>query len=268
MSLTGAQVHEAAMRLHEAERARTQVKSTSLVYPDMDIDDAYAVQHAWVEHKISLGRHVRGRKIGLTSRAMQAAMQIDEPDFGTLLDDMFFDDGSEIEAAQFCDPRIEMELAFVMARPLSGEGVTLLDVLSATDYVIPAVEIIAARTHRIDPDSGQPRNVLDTISDNAANAGIVMGGRPVRPMDVDLRWVGGLLYRNGVLEETGVAAGVLNHPANGVAWLARRFGPLGVNIERGHVVLAGSFTRPVPIRAGDTFHADFGTLGSLSCRFA
>ena len=224
MSLTGAQVHEAAMRLHEAERARTQVKSTSLVYPDMDIDDAYAVQHAWVEHKISLGRHVRGRKIGLTSRAMQAAMQIDEPDFGTLLDDMFFDDGSEIEAAQFCDPRIEMELAFV--------------------------------------------NVLDTISDNAANAGIVMGGRPVRPMDVDLRWVGGLLYRNGVLEETGVAAGVLNHPANGVAWLARRFGPLGVNIERGHVVLAGSFTRPVPIRAGDTFHADFGTLGSLSCRFA
>ena len=273
--LTPQQIREAAGQLHAAEQDRAQIRPTSVTFPGMDVADAYAVQRAWVELKLAEGRRVRGRKIGLTSRAMQDAMKINEPDFGTLLDDMFFDDGAEIDAGQFLDPRIEVELAFVLGKPLAGDQVTLFDVLNATDYVVPALEIIAARSFRVDPESGQARTVVDTISDNAANAGIVLGGRPIKPLDVDLRWVGALLYRNGIIEETGVAAGVLNHPANGIVWLARKFAEFGdkfaehqVVMEPGEVILAGSFTRPVTVSAGDTIHADYGRLGGISCRFS
>jgi 2-oxo-hept-3-ene-1,7-dioate hydratase len=198
---------------------------------------------------------------------MQMTMQIDEPDYGTLLDDMVFEDGSDIEASQFTDPRIEVELAFVLKDRLEGANISIFDVLNATDYVIPALELIAARSYRVDPENGYVRKIFDTISDNAANAGIIMGGRPIKPMDMDLRWVGALLYRNGVMEETGVAAGVLNHPANGIAWIAKRFAPHGIALEPGQILLAGSFTRPVIARAGDTFHADYGPLGGISCHF-
>lgn len=180
---------------------------------------------------------------------------------------MFFADGSSIPIDRFIDPKVEVELAFILGKKLEGEDITLFDVLDATDYVTPSVEIIDARIHRVDPDSGRPRKVMDTISDNAANAGIIMGGRPIRPNDLDLRWVGALLYRNGVIEETGVAAGVLNHPANGVAWLCKKFAPHGISLEPGQVILAGSFTRPVPVSAGDTIHVDYGKLGAISCRF-
>ena len=232
----------------------------------MEIADSYAIQDAWMAMKLAEGRHIRGRKIGLTSRVMQQAMQIDEPDYGTLLDDMFFEDGAVIEAARFTDPRVEVELAFVLERPLAG-NVTLFDVLEATDYVVPAIEIIAARSHRIDPETGRPRGVLDTIADNAASAGVVTGGKRVKPSEVDLRWVAALLYRNGVIEESGVAAAVLGHPANGIVWLARKFAPHGIALEPGQIILAGSFTRPVPVQAGDTFNADYRELGSVSCRF-
>jgi len=265
--LTNEQVQAAAAALDEAERTRTQIRSISLTYPDMDLADAYAVQQAWVDLKLGRGAKVLGRKIGLTSRAMQQAMQIDEPDFGTLLDDMLFDDGADIETAQFTDPRVEVELAFVLARDLRGTNLTITDVLNAIDYVVPAIELIAARTHRIDPDSGKARGVLDTVSDNAANAGIVLGGRPVRPDAFDLRWVGALLYKNGVIEESGVSAAVLNHPANGLLWLARRFADHGVELAAGEVILSGSFTRPVAVAAGDIIQVDFGDLGNLTSRF-
>ena len=265
--LTSEQIGTAAASLEAAERAREQIQSVSLTYPQMDLADAYAVQAAWVELKLAAGRRVLGRKIGLTSRAMQQAMQINEPDFGTLLDDMLFDDGADIEAARFTDPRVEVELAFVLAEDLSGDQLTITDVLNATDYVVPAIELIAARTHRIDPQTGKPRGVLDTISDNAANAGIVLGGRPVKPNDVDLRWVSALLYKNGVIEETGVSAAVLNHPANGILWLARRFAEHGIVLQAGEVILSGSFTRPVAVGAGDVIHVDFGPLGNLTSRF-
>jgi 2-oxo-hept-3-ene-1,7-dioate hydratase len=261
------QIRAAALQLHQAETERRQIRATSIEYPGMTMEDAYAIQDAWVQLKLSEGRRIRGRKIGLTSRAMQDAMKINEPDYGTLLDDMFFDDGSTIEAGQFTDPRIEVELAFVLKDRLEGEQITLIDVLNATDYVMPALEIIAARSFRVDPETGATRTVLDTVSDNAANAGIVVGGRPMRPQDVDMRWAGALLYRNGVIEETGLAAGVLNHPGNGLVWLARRFAPHGIALEAGQLILAGSFTRPVAISAGDTFHADYGALGSISCHF-
>jgi len=260
-------IRAAARRLHYAEKEREQVRQISLDHPEITISDAYSIQREWIRLKLEEGRVVKGHKIGLTSRAMQQSSQIDEPDYGTLLDDMFFDDGSDIPIDRFIHPMVEVELAFILHRSLEGKDVTLTDVLSATDYVMPAIEIIDARCHRIDPETKRPRKVMDTISDNAANAGIVTGGRPIRPLDVDLRWVSALLYRNGVIEETGVAAGVLNHPANGIAWLARKFAPHGIALEPGQVILAGSFTRPVPARQGETFHADYGPLGNISCRF-
>ena len=265
--LTAEQIKDAATRLHHAEETRTQIGQLSRQYPEITIKDAYAVQDAWVAHKLRLGRRVYGHKIGLTSRAMQKSSNINEPDYGVLLDDMVFPEGSEIPASRFIVPRVEVELAFLLDKDLQGPNCTVFDVLSATAYVFPAIEIIDARIQQLDPETKATRKVFDTISDNAANAGIITGGRTIRPFDMDLRWLGALLYRNGVIEETGVAAGVLNHPANGVAWLANKYAPHGRKLQAGQVILAGSFTRPVEAEAGDTFHADYGPLGGVAFRF-
>jgi 2-oxo-hept-3-ene-1,7-dioate hydratase len=256
-----------ARELHQSERTRVQVGQFSRRHPAMCIDDGYAIQREWMKLKRAEGRRVIGHKIGLTSRAMQLASQITEPDYGTLLDDMLLRDGGEIEAARFIVPRLEVEFAFVLAKPLTGPGVTLFDVLNATDYVVPALELIDARIEQFDRDTKSPRKVLDTIADNAANAGLVMGGRPMKPDAVDWRWAGALLYRNGVVEESGLGAAVLNHPGNGVAWLANKLAAHDEGLAGGEVVLGGSFTRPVACAAGDTFHADYGPLGSISVRF-
>ena len=256
-----------ARELYEARKSRTAVRHFSARYPAMTIDDGYAVQRAWVQLELADGRTIRGSKIGLTSRAMQLSSQITEPDYAPLMDDMFFDSGTDIPIDRFIAPRIEMELAFILGKPLCGPGITLFDVLSATEYVSPAIEIIDSRIEQFDRETKVMRKVFDTISDFAANAGIVLGGRPVRPMDVDLRWVGALLHKNGVIEETGVAAGVLNHPANGVVWLANRIAAHDEQLNVGDVVLAGSFTRPTPAVRGDSIHADYGPLGSIGFRF-
>jgi 2-oxo-hept-3-ene-1,7-dioate hydratase len=260
-------VERLAQRLDDAERSKSLITAFTREYPDLTIEDAYAIQRAWTKLQLSRGRVVRGHKIGLTSKAMQNAVGISEPDYGVLFADMFYSDASPIPFDRFRAPRIEVELAFVLKTPLEGAECTLFDVLNATDYVTPALEILETRMHRVDPETKAPRKVMDTISDNAANAALVVGGRPIRPLDFDLRWIGALLFRNGQIEETGIAAGVLNHPANGVAWLADRLAAQGEYLEAGEVVLAGSFTRPVDIIKGDTFHADYGQFGSVSCQF-
>ena len=257
-----------ARQLYEARKSRTQLRHFSKAHPEMTVEDGYAIQREWVRLEIADGRTVRGRKIGLTSRAMQQASQIDEPDYAPLMDDMFFESGGDIPFDRFIAPRVEVELAFVLGRPLKGPGVNLFDVLSATEYVTPAVEIIDARIEQFDRETKAMRKVYDTISDFAANAGIVTGGRPVRPTEVDLRWVGALLHKNGVIEETGLAAGVLNHPATGVAWLANKIAPYDEQLNPGDIVLSGSFTRPATATRGDNFHVDYGPLGSIAFRFA
>jgi 2-oxo-hept-3-ene-1,7-dioate hydratase len=266
-TLDDRQVRQIAARLLQAERDREPIRQLSLDHPEMTLEDAYAVQHAGVELKLAEGRRLLGRKIGLTSRTMQQAVAIDEPDYGALYDDMFFDDGTDVPADRFIRPRVEVELAFVLGETLKGPGCTRFDVLRATEYVTPAMEILDARVQMADPQTGHTRTIVDTIADNAADAGLVLGGRAVRPMDVDLRWVSALLYRNGVIQESGVAAAVLNHPANGVAWLANKLARYGVALEARQVILSGSFTRPVHAYGGDTFHADFGPLGNVTCRF-
>jgi len=257
-----------ARELYDARKGRTAVRHFSQRHPSMTIDDGYAIQRAWVKLEQADGRVIKGRKIGLTSRAMQQASQITEPDCAPLMDDMFFEQGGDIPVSRFIAPRVEVELAFVLGRPLQGPGITLFDVLAATDYVSPALEIIDARIEQFDRDTRAMRKVFDTISDFAANAGVVLGGRPVRPDAVDLRWVGAMLFKNGVIEETGLAAGVLNHPATGVAWLANKIAPHGEGLKAGDVVLAGSFTRPTTAVAGDNIHVDYGPLGTVSFRFA
>jgi 2-oxo-hept-3-ene-1,7-dioate hydratase len=256
-----------ARQLYDARKARVQLRHFSQQYPQMTIDDGYAIQREWVKLEEADGRTRKGRKIGLTSRAMQQASQITEPDFAPLMDDMFFAEGGDIPIARFIAPRVEVELAFVLRMPLQGPGVTLSDVLAATEYVTPAIEIIDARIEQFDRVTKAPRKVFDTIADFAANAGVILGGRRVRPAATDLRWVGALLERNGVIEETGLAAGVLNHPATGVAWLANKIAPHGEQLHAGDIVLAGSFTRPVAAVAGDRFAVDYGALGVISFRF-
>jgi 2-oxo-hept-3-ene-1,7-dioate hydratase len=231
------------------------------------MDDAYAIQAAGVQCKIAAGRKSIGWKIGLTSKAMQYALNIDIPDSGVLLDDMMFENGATIPKGRFIQPRIEAELAFVIKAPLKGPDVTVFDVLNATDYVTPALEILDTRIVRVDPVTKKPRTVCDTIADNAANAGIVTGGRAMRPDQVDMRWIGAILHRNAEVEETGLGAGVLNQPARAVAWLANRLAKYGQGIEQGEVVLAGSFIRPVEARSGDTIVGDFGPYGAVSLYF-
>lgn len=266
--LSADQIAAEADLLDTAERTRVQTGLISLKHPGITLDEAYAIQDAWVKRKLSAGRRIIGWKIGLTSKAMQAALNIAVPDSGVLLDDMAFDDGALIAPDRFIQPRIEAEVAFVMKAPLEGPGIGVFDVLRATEFVTPALEILDTRILRVDPDTKKTRTIVDTVSDNAANAGIVLGGKALSPDTTDMRWMGAIVSRNAEVEETGLGAGVLNHPARGIAWLANRLAQYGQRIEAGQVVLAGSFIRPIEARHGDTITADFGAAGSLSCHFA
>lgn len=264
--ITDAVAQALAVELDEAERTKVQIPQFSLRYPDITISDAYRIQRAWVKRKLAAGRRIKGHKIGLTSRAMQRVSNITEPDYGTLLDDMFFEGGGDLDMTRFIAPRVEMELAFVLKSPLEGPECTIYDVLNATDFVTPALEIVDQRIQPIDPATGRTRKVFDTISDNASNAAVVLGGRAVRPDALDLRWVAGIGYRNGVVEESGVAAAVLNNPVNGPAWLANKLFPHGERLEAGQIVLGGSFTSVIACGHGDNFFFDYGPLGTISFR--
>ena len=260
MPLSEAERKQCVETLLNADKEKKQAVQLSVTYPHITIEDAYAISTAVAQHRIKAGAKLIGHKVGLTSKAMQASSQINEPDYGHLLDTNVIADGAKVPHASYCLPRVEIELAFVLGKPLKGPGVNLLDVLRATEYVVPAIEIVDARIQ-------DQRKIFDTVADNGAAAGIVVGGRPVGPMEVDLRWVGGIMYRNSEIEETGVAAGVLGHPALGVAWLANRLGKSGVTLEAGHLILAGSFTRVVFAQKGDTLHGDFGPLGGVAVQF-
>lgn len=258
--LTADQRAQAVAALMESHRTKVQGKRPSEMFPDIEIADSYAISSAVADARVKAGARIIGHKIGLTSKAMQASSKIDEPDYGYLFDDLILSDGAKVRFDSFCVPRVEPELTFILKEPLQGPGVGLVDVLRATEWVIPSIEIIDARVT-------EPRRIFDTVADNGAAAGIVLGGRPVRPDAVDLRWVGAIFYRNSEIEETGLAAGVLGHPAMAIAWLANKLAPFGTVLEPGHMMLSGSFTRPVWAAKGDTLHADFGPLGSVSVQF-
>lgn len=259
--LTEQQRQAAADSLLNAEKTRIVIPQLSKSHPDMTIDDAYDVQRRWAAARMAAGARLVGRKIGLTSRAMQQASKMTEPDYGVILDDRLYRDGAFVPASSFIKPRLETELAFIMSDDLNGSGCHVHDVLRATEFVTPALEIIDYRTE-------VPRAIVDTIADNAAYAAIVMGGRPVRPFDINLRWVGATLSKNGVIEETGLSAGVMGHPAAGIAWLVNKLAAVKDGLKKGDIVLAGSFTRPIDIAAGDVATADYGELGTIGVAFS
>jgi 2-oxo-hept-3-ene-1,7-dioate hydratase len=258
---------EAALALFAAEQSRQQTGLLSKTNPAWTMEDAYKVQAALVRRKLASGRRIIGWKIGLTSKAMQDALKINIPDSGVLFDDMVFRDGGTVPKGRFIQPRVEAEIAFIMKSDLKGPDVGVEDVRVATQWVSPSLEILDTRVLRVDPETKATRTIVDTIADNAANAGIVLGAERHAVDALDLRWVGAIVKRNGEVEETGLGAGVLDEPAIGIAWLANRLAQYGDHIRAGDIVLSGSFIRPVEAVSGSRFHADFGRFGSVSINF-
>lgn len=265
--MTPTEIAAAARALLTAGETRQQIGLLSLSHPHMTLDEAYAVQAELIEMKLAQGRRQIGWKIGLTSRAMQEQLQIDTPDSGVLLDDMLFSDGATIPKNHFIQPRVEAEIAFLMARDLAGPNVTRDEVIAATAHVAPALEILDTRILRADPATGKARIITDTVSDNAANAGIVLGAQRHAAPAFDLRWVGAIVKRNGVVEETGLGAGVLDDPVTGIVWLVQRLARYGQSLKAGDVVLSGSFVRAIEASSGSRFEADFGAFGTVSITF-
>jgi 2-oxo-hept-3-ene-1,7-dioate hydratase len=258
----------AAEALFAAEQSRTQIGLLSKQHPEWTIDTAYAVQAALVKRKLAEGRKQIGWKIGLTSKAMQDALKITTPDSGILFDDMLFAHGSIVPKRRFIQPRIEAEIAFVMKNDLDLSNPTRADVLAATDHVVASLEILDTRIVRVDPETKAPRSIIDTVSDNAANAGIVLAPEKHDAAAFDLRWVGAIVKRNGEVEETGLGAGVLDDPVTGIVWLAKRLASYGDHIKAGDIVLSGSFIRPIEARSGDHMEADFAGFGTVAIAFA
>lgn len=258
---------KAALDLLDAEKTGRQIGMLTLRHPEMGMDDAYAIQNEIARAKADIGRKVIGWKIGLTSKAMQYALNINIPDSGILFDDMAFETGETVPQGRFIQPRVEAEIAFVLKAPLGGVDVTRADVIAATDYVTPSIEILDTRIERVDGATGKTRTVYDTISDNAANAGVVLGKERHSVDAFDLRWVGAITLRNGEVEETGLGAGVLNDPVESVVWLARRMAQYGQSIAPGQVILSGSFIRPIECPSGSSIHADFGSFGCVDISF-
>ncbi len=250
-----------AAELAEAERARGTIPRITARHPEATVEDAYAIQGIWRDKALAAGRRLAGRKIGLTSRAMQQATGISEPDYGVMFDDTVYASGSDIPFDDFSNVRVEVELAFVLGRPLEGPHCTLDDALGAIEWAVPALEVLNSHIEL------EGRTIVDTISDNAAYGAMVLGEIRRRPDEIDLRWVPGVLSVNGSIEETGVAAGVLGHPVTGVAWLANKLYQHGARLEAGEIILAGSFTRPVWLARGDEVSCDYREMGEITCRF-
>ena len=264
--MTPDDIATAAADLLKAEEDRNQIGLLSLRHPGITLDDAYAIQTAQMAQKLEAGHKVIGWKIGLTSKVMQDALGIDTPDSGVLYDDMLFETGGTVPAGRFIQPRVEAEIAFVMKAPLDGD-VTREDVLAATEAVVPSLEILDTRILRKDPATGKARVIFDTVSDNAANAGIVLGKERNSPDAFDMRWTGAIVRKNGVVEATGLGAAVLDDPVMGLVWLARRMGRYGQRIDAGQVILSGSFIAPLECPPGTRVDADFGPFGSVSISF-
>jgi 2-keto-4-pentenoate hydratase len=250
--LTDEQVADVAAALYRAELDHMPIEPISERYPDADVSDAYRISTAVTELKVKAGRAVKGHKVGLTSKAMRSLTGATEPDYGTMFDDWFVPEGGVVPRQLMNRPLVEVELAFVLRTSLAGPGVNAADVIRATDFVLPCIEIVDSRQTKRGPNM-----LVDSISDAAGCGLIVLGGRAVRPTDVDLRRVGASLSINGIVEESGVASAVMGNPVNSVAWLANKLHEFGVVPEAGHVILSGSFIKAIPFKSGDTVLALF-----------
>jgi len=253
---------EIAGMLLGAYSTREPVEPPTGRYEGLTVDDAYAIQLLQVAHWRAAGARVKGHKVGLTSAAMQRQFGVDRPDYGHLLDGMFWPEREPIPLSGFLQPRVEPETAFVLARPLRGPGVTVADAIAAVGFVLPALELIDSRIR--DWKIG----LADTIADNASSGGVILGSIPVPLSAVDLRLAGCNLHKNGELAGTGAGGAVLGSPLTALVWLANTVGARGIELEEGQVILPGSVTASIPVSAGDTVTATFAGLGSVTARFS
>ncbi|MEO6204071.1 MAG: 2-keto-4-pentenoate hydratase [Mycobacteriales bacterium] len=261
MTLSDVQRTEVAERLRVAEETRQPVPPVIDTHPDIDVVDAYEIQLRNIRRRIDAGATVLGHKVGLSSLAMQQMMGVDEPDYGHLLDDMLLSEDQPVQAGRFLLPRVEVEVGFVLGADLPGEGCTVDDVLRATDYVVPAIELIDSRI------ADWKIGLFDTIADNASSAGLVLGRERRKPDELDLTAIEATLSRNGEQVATGTSDAVLGNPAIAVAWLAQKVASFGVRLKAGHVILPGSCTRAYDVTAGDSVVATFAGLGTVSVAF-
>lgn len=255
-------ISDLADELFEADRSGVPVDPLTDRHPELGIDDAYAIQTHNTDRHVTGGAHVRGRKIGLTSRPMQELLGVDEPDFGVLLDTMFVEDGDEIDLTSLVQPRVEAEMAFVLEHELVGPGVTTANALAAIAGVLPAIEIVDSRV------KDWKIQLVDTVADNASSGLIVMGGNLRKVTDIDLRLVGMALSRNGAIIDTGAGAAALGNPARCVAWLANKLAEFEISLRPGDVILPGAVHRMVTVEPGDVFRAEYAHLGAVTARFS
>ena len=261
MSLSEAQRDEAAELLRVSEETARPIPPLTETFPGIDVVDAYEIQLRNIQRRLDAGARIHGHKVGLSSKAMQQMMGVDEPDYGHLLDDMVLSEDTPVDASRYLIPRVEVEVGFVLGDDLPGEGCTVDDVIRATDYVVPAIELIDSRI--VDWKIG----IFDTIADNASSAGLVLGRERRKPDELDLTAIDATLTRNGEQVAAGRSDAVLGNPALAVAWLAQKVASFGVRLEAGHVVLPGSCTRAYDVKAGDSVVAGFDGLGTVSVSF-
>lgn len=247
--------------LLRAEIEKIPIPPLTETDPDINVEDAYQIQLRLIEFKKASGRVVVGKKIGLTSLAMQAMLGVKEPDYGHILSDMLVMEGEKIKLSDLISPRIEGEMAFILNEDLPGPGVTVAQVLRGSAGIVPALEIIDSRIR------DWKIKLPDTVADNASSARVVLGGRIISPYNIDLRTVGMVMEKNGEIMATAAGAAVLGHPAQAVAWLANKLATYGISLRKGEIVLSGSLTAALPIAPGDFFCADFGPLGSVKIKF-
>ncbi|MBU6958972.1 2-oxopent-4-enoate hydratase [Pseudomonas sp. CVAP len=255
------EIHVLGQQLHQALSNCQALAPLTDTYPDMTLEQAYEVQLSMIQRRLDDGQRVIGKKIGVTSKVVMDMLGVDQPDFGHLLSDMLYADGAAIAIDGLIAPKAEGEIAFVLKEDLHGPGITVADVLRATDYVMPCFEIVDSRIR------DWKIRIQDTVADNASAGAFVLGGQGVAPRDVDLACVGMTLEKNGEVVATGAGAAALGHPANAVAWLANKLGQLGIGLNKGEVILSGSLAAMVPVKAGDQLRISLGGIGSASVRF-
>ncbi len=252
---------ELAADLAQAERSREPIAPLTAAYPDIDVVDAYEIQLINIRQRVAEGARVLGHKVGLSSKAMQQMMGVDEPDYGHLLDEMQVFEDTPVKAGRYLYPRVEVEVGFILADDLPGADCTEDDVLAATEALVPSIELIDTRI------TDWKIKLCDTIADNASSAGFVLGQARVSPADVDIEMIEAVLTRNGDLVAEGRSDAVLGNPVTAVAWLSRKVESFGVRLRKGDIVLPGSCTRAIDVQAGDEFVADFAGLGSVRLSF-
>ncbi|WP_270179973.1 2-keto-4-pentenoate hydratase [Alkalihalobacillus sp. CinArs1] len=255
------EVNQLSLHLQEAEKKLVGVRALTELKEDLNIDEAYQIQMATIQNKLESGASIVGKKIGLTSIAMQELLGVDEPDYGHLLNTMVVDNGGSIDQQRVLQPKVEGEIAFILKDELQGPDITIEDVIKATDYVVSAIEIVDSRI------ADWKIKLQDTIADNASSGLYVLGEKKVSINEVDLQEINMELYKNGELMNTGKGSAALGHPANCVAWLANKMAMYNQSLKPGEVILSGALSAAINGEPGDEFLVKMEQLGKVSVRF-